>query len=123
MVFLFLFQGVNVRMSFHESLEKVSDFISHYQVHKAYDDDSFLQYAVEELFDHPSDSESHHKETHDNETPAHSHQQIFQVSVFVAPSNSLTINSVAIEQMKQYSHYSFQFNSRSLESLFQPPRV
>jgi len=122
MVFLFLFQGMNVSVDFHEQLEKLSNFVSHYQVHKAYDGDSFFQYALEELYDHPSDSDSHHTNSNEDNAPSHSHQQNCHISVFVAPSNSLAISSIAMEQVKQYSLYSFQFNSRFLESLFQPPR-
>jgi hypothetical protein len=123
MVVLFLFQGMNISVDFHEHLEKVSDFISHYQVHKAYDGDSFYQYVVEELFDHPSDGESHHTDSHEDNTPSHSHQQSCHVSVFVAPSNSVAIPSITAEQVKQHTYYNFHFNSRFLESLFQPPRA
>ena len=43
MSFLFLTQGMNINMDLCEKIEHLSNFISHYKVHKEYGGDSFLR--------------------------------------------------------------------------------
>jgi hypothetical protein len=122
MAFLFLLQGITSNMDMCDKMEHFAEFMEHYQVHKNYGGDSFFEYVVEELFDDQGD-ENHHKGAHENEAPAHSHHQCCHGSVFVAPSNSIVMKSITAEQVKQHTYYNFHFNSRFLESLFQPPRA
>lgn len=122
MSFLFLLQGITSTIDMCDKMEHFSDFMEHYQVHKDYDGDSFFEYVVEELFDDQGDKE-HHKGVHENEAPAHSHHQCCHASLFVMHSNSMVMKSITVEQAKQHTYYNFHFNSRFLESLFQPPRA
>ena len=123
MAFLFLLQGMSPNMELCEQLEKASNFISHYQIHKEYGGDSFYEYVVEELFSDDGDNKAHHDGSHEDKAPVHSHQQCCHPSVFIPTSNNIALKTFDLKVKKEYSYYSFQFNSRYLESLFQPPRA
>ena len=124
MALLFLLQGMTANVELCEQMEKFSHFISHYQMHKEYGGDSFYEYVVEEIFSDQGDNIDHHDGSHDDKNiPVHSHHQCCHPTVFVTPSNALAIKPLLYEERATYSHYSFQFNSRYLESLFQPPRA
>lgn len=123
MAFLFLLQGMSPNMELCEQLEKASNFISHYQIHKEYGGDSFYEYVVEELFSDDGDNNAHHDGSHEDKAPVHSHHQCCHPSVFIPTSNGIAIKVFDFKVKKKYSFYSFQFNSRYLESLFQPPRA
>ena len=123
MAFLFLIQGMASNMELCEQLEKFSSFISHYQIHKEYGGDSFYEYVVEEIFSDQGDNDAHHNESHEDKAPVHSHHQCCHPSVFIATSNGVAIKTFGYKEKNNYSFYSFQFNSRYLESLFQPPRA
>ncbi len=110
-------------MDLCEQLEKASNFISHYQIHKEYGGDSFYDYVTEEFFSNQEHSNAHHDGPHEDKTPVHSHHQCCHPSVFITTSSGVTFKAFIFKQKKQYANYSFQFNSRYLESLFQPPRV
>jgi hypothetical protein len=123
MSFLFLTQGMNINMNLCEKMEDFSNFISHYKVHKEYGGDSFYEYVVEELFSSDGDNKAHHNGSHEDHSPAHSHNQCYHPSVFITSSYGVTLKALATKTSNQYTYYSFKFNSRYLESLFQPPRV
>lgn len=123
MAILFLFQGATANMEICEQIEKFSHFLSHYQMHKEYGGDTFYEYVVEVVFNDESDNKDHHDGSHDDCAPVHSHHQCCYPTVFLTPSNALTIKPLLFEKRVTYSYYSFQFNSRYLESLFQPPRA
>jgi hypothetical protein len=123
MALLFLLQGMSPNMELCEQLEKFSNFISHYQIHKEYGGDSFYEYVVEEIFSDQGDDDTHHNGSHDDKVPVHSHHQCCHPSVFITTSNGVAFKTFDFKVKKEYSYYSFQFNSRYLESLFQPPRA
>ena len=123
MAFLFLTQGVFVNMDLCEQIDHFSDFISHYQVHKEYGGDSFSEYVVEKLFSEQGDSNAHHNDSHEENSPTHSHHQCYHSTVFLAPSHSVLLKTLVSDESTQNTYYPFQFNSRYLESLFQPPRA
>jgi hypothetical protein len=114
---------MSVNMDLCEQIERFSNFISHYQVHKEYGGDSFYEYAVEELFSKNGDIDAHHNGSHEDNTPIHSHNQCFHPSVFMTTSDSVVISTFIKKERKQHTYYQFQFNSRYLESLFQPPQA
>jgi hypothetical protein len=123
MAILFLIQGMNVNMNVCEQIEKISAFIAHYQDHKEYDGDSFYEYVVEDYFNDEGDKEGHHKGSDQDKIPSHTHHQCCHPVVFIAPSNLVVIKAIGFESSTKFDHFSFHFNSRFLESLFQPPRV
>jgi hypothetical protein len=123
MAILFLTQGISANMELCEQLEKISTFVSHYQIHKEYGGDSFYEYVVEELFSDQGDNDAHHNGSHEDNVPLHSQHQCCHSPVFIATSNGIALKKLDFRVNKQYSQYSFQYNSRFLESLFQPPRA
>lgn len=120
---LFLFQGMGTDMDMCEQLEKISNFITHYQEHKVYDGDSFFEFIVEDYFNDDGDKEGLHDGSEKDKVPNHTHHQCCHPVVFIANSNSIEIKAHWPESKSQFDHYTSQFNSRFLESLFQPPRV
>lgn len=123
MSFIFLLQGVSMDMDLCEKIEELSAFITHYQDHKEYDGDSFFEYVVEDYFNDYGDKEGHHNGSEHDKVPSHSNHQCCHPIVFVTPSNSVAIKSIRFEGNTQFDQYTSQFNSRFLESLFQPPWV
>ncbi|MEB8328379.1 hypothetical protein OO009_03355 [Flavobacteriaceae bacterium KMM 6897] len=123
MTFIFLFQGISLDMDLCKQIEQISHFISHYQDHKDFDGDSFLEYVGEEYFSDGHEEEEHHNDANQNQSPSHSHHQCCNPLVFIKPTNVVALNFLSFEEKRQVSSYTAQFNSRFLESLFQPPRV
>ena len=123
MSFMLLLQGVAMDMDLCDKIEKVSTFIEHYQDHKEFDGDSLFEYVVEDYFNNDGDKQGHHDDSSHDEVPSHSQHQCCHPIVFVSTSNSVAIKSIRFEGNIQFDHYTLPFNSRFLESLFQPPRA
>ncbi|RAJ24494.1 hypothetical protein LX77_02048 [Gelidibacter algens] len=122
MSFLFLFQGISQDVDLCEPIQKISNFITHYQDHKIYGD-SFFDYVVEDYVDNDAKNEGHHNNQDKENMPVHAHQQCCHPLVFIIEANSILLDRLKIEEGKQFNSYTFQLNSRYLESLFQPPRA
>ncbi|MGV8814728.1 MAG: hypothetical protein ACOH2D_11530 [Gelidibacter sp.] len=122
MSFIFLFQGISQDMDLCEPIQKISNFISHYQDHKVYGD-SFFEYVVEDYIDKDVKNEEHHKNKGSENMPVHSHHQCCHPVVFIIKTNSFLLDRLKFEEKKDFNYYTFQLNSRYLESLFQPPRA
>lgn len=123
MSFLFLFQGIAANMEVCEQIEEISHFIAHYQDHKQNEGYSFFEYVYEDYINDDGKPDNHHQDSdHDNE-PLHTSHQCCQHFVFFASFQPTLINDVSYEAQNQFNYYTFQLNSRYLESLFQPPRV
>ncbi len=123
MSFLFLFQGIAANMEVCEQIEELSHFVAHYQEHKEVDGYSFLEYVYEDYVDTDGTPEDHHQDSDHDNNPVHNSHQCCQHFVFFASIQPALINDVSFEAQNQFNHYTFQLNSRYLESLFQPPRV
>ena len=121
--FLFLTQGMNIGMDSSKQIEHFSNFIAHYQVHKEYGGDSFYEYVVEELFSDTGDIEAHHNGSHEDKLPIHSHTECSHASVYVIIADDFVMHTDSYSEKKQGIYYQFQFNSRYLETLFQPPQA
>lgn len=123
MSFLFLFQGMAANMEVCEQIEELSHFISHYQDHNEIDGYSFIKYVYNDYLSNGEHGEDHHQDSGDQNEPVHSNHQCCQHFVFFTTFQPSLINTVVSEKQGQFNYYSFQINSRYLESLFQPPRV
>lgn len=123
MSLLFLFQGMSANMGICEQIEKISCFVSHYQEHKEFDNYSFLEYVYEDYINDEGNSDDHHQDSEHDNAPVHSSHQCCQHFVFLDTFQTFLINSIPNEAKSQYNLYTFELNSRYLESLFQPPRV
>ena len=123
MSILFLFQGISVDVDFCGPIKEVSNIIAHYQDHKIYGD-SFLEYVVEDFVDNDAKNEGHHNNPDKKNVPVHSQLQCCHpLVIFIANNNIALINRLKFEDKEQFNLYTINFNSRYLESLFQPPRV
>lgn len=122
MSFLFLLQGMAANMEVCEQIEKFSDFIAHYQEHKSFDGDSFLEFVYEDYIVDNHDADGHHNSDEDN-TPMHSSHQCCQHFVFFTSFEQTLLNAFHYEEHSQFNYYTSNIDTRYLESLFQPPKV
>ena len=122
MSFLFFFQGISADMDIREQIEKISNFITHYQDHKVYGD-SFFEYVLEDYIDNDVNNEGHHNNSEKENVPVHSHHQCCHPVVFIANMSTAVFNLLKFEDKKQFNSYTFNFNSIYLESFLQPPQV
>jgi len=123
MSFLFLFQGMVANMEVCEQIEELTHFVAHYQEHKELDDYSFMEFVYEDYIIDDGTSNDHHKDSDHENAPKHTGHQCCQHFVFFASVQPTLMTAVPSEVQKQFNFYTFQLNSRSLESLFQPPKV
>lgn len=123
MSFLFFFQGISIDMVFCGPVKEISSIIAHYQDHKIYGD-SFLEYVVEDYIDNDAKNEGHHNNSDKENIPVHSHHQCCHpLALFIANNNTDPVNRLKFEDKELVNLYTVNFNSRCLESLFQPPQV
>lgn len=122
MSFLFFFQGISVDLDLCETFHRITSFITHYQDHKVYGD-SFFEYVVEDYLENNSKSEEHHNNSDNENLPVHSHHQCCHPVVFLVKINTTQTNRLKIEEKEQFHLRTVNFNSRYLESIFQPPQV
>jgi hypothetical protein len=106
-----------------EQIEEISHFIAHYQDHKEDDGYSFFEYVYEDYINDDGKMDNHHPDSGHENAPVHNNHQCCQHFVFFEPFLPTLITTVSPEAQNQYNHYTFQLNSRYLESLFQPPKV
>lgn len=123
MSFLFLFQGMVANMEVCEQIEKISDFISHYQEHKSFDGDSFFEFVYEDYIADIHNNDGHHQDSDHDNAPVHTSHQCCQHFVFFTSIETSSMNEFTSEEQVQFNSYRFNINSRYLESLFQPPKV
>lgn len=123
MSFLFLFQGIVANMEVCEQIEKISNFIDHFQQHKSFEGDSFFEFVYDDLIADSHKSDGHHNNSEDDSNPIHTSHQCCQHFVILTRFETTNLNHVFLEKQTQFNHYTFNFHSRFLESLFQPPQV
>lgn len=123
MSLLFLFQGTAANMEVCEQLEELSHFLSHYQDHKEDDGYSFVEYVYKDYIADDGTSEDHHQDSEHDDAPVHTSHQCCQHFVFFTPFQACKVEAVLAAKQQKSDYYTFQLNSRYLESLFQPPKV
>ena len=123
MSFLFFFQGMAANMEICEQIEEISHFIGHYQDHKENDGLSFFEYVYEDYINDDGKVDNHHPDSDHENIPVHTSHQCCQHFVFFAHFQPSLVDMVSPGAKNQYNYYTFQLNSRYLESLFQPPKV
>jgi len=122
MSFLFLFQGIAANMEVCKQIEKISDFIAHYQQHNSFNGDSFFEFVYEDLIADNHNSNDHHKNSEEDNTLIHSHQ-CCQHFMFFVPFEPSLLNVAPSEEQPLFNYYTFNIHPRYLESPFQPPKV
>jgi hypothetical protein len=119
---LFLFQGISADMDLCKPIQEISNFITHYQDHKIYGD-SFFEYVVEDYIDNDGTKTGHHNNPDKENMPVHSHHQCCRAVLFIANINTDLIDQLKFGEEKQFNLHFVNFNSRYLESSFEPPKI
>ncbi|WP_041779176.1 hypothetical protein [Belliella baltica] len=122
LVTLLFFQGISANFDVCEQILKISSFFTHYEEHKVYGD-SFYEYVIEDYVDKEANNSKHHNNTDNKDAPFHSHHAACHPIVFIANTDATLLKQSKLAEAKQFNLHSFSFNSRYLESLFQPPQV
>ncbi len=123
MSLVFLFQGIAANMEVCEQIEKISDFVSHYQEHKNFNGDSFFEFVYEDYITYSHNNDGHHQDSDHENLPDHTSHQCCHHFVFFTSIETSLINRFTTEEQNHFNFYTFNINSRYLESLFQPPKV
>ncbi len=123
MSFLFLFQGMAANMEVCEQIEKIAGFISHYQEHKSFDGDSFFGFIYEDYIADSHNNDGHHQDSDPENAPVHTSHQCCPHFIFFTSIETSLLSRVTSEEQNHFNFYTFNINSRYLESLFQPPKV
>ncbi len=123
MSLLFLFQGIAVNMEVCEQIEKISDFIAHYQEHKSFDGDSFFEFVYEDYISDSHNTDGQHNDSDHENVPVHTSHQCCQHFVFCTSIETSLMNGFTSKEQNHFNFYTSNINSRYLESLFQPPKV
>ena len=122
LVILLFFQGISANVDVCEQIHKISFFFTHYDDHKVYGD-SFYEYVVEDYVDKDVKNAKHHDNTERENVSFHSHHAHCHNEVFIANTDTTLLRQSKFAEEKQFNLHLLSFNSRFLESLFQPPRV
>jgi len=123
MSLVFLFQGISVNMETCEQIEKIANTIAHYQEHKQYDGDSFLDFVLKEYVNNDGSAEGHHKNSNHHETPlSHSHQCV-HIAYLISFQSPYFLEDSDYRKNARFDNYNAFFSPTYIDSLFQPPRV
>ncbi|PIB35452.1 hypothetical protein BFP72_08625 [Reichenbachiella sp. 5M10] len=118
---IFIIQGLVPNMDICCELEKLPTLMQHYEEHKAYDGDSFIEFLVEDYLS--DEEEGHHDDSQDSELPFHGQHQCPHAPLFCTVEQYFALTQVDALEISQYSMYSFSMVSAYAEAPFQPPKV
>lgn len=121
----FLLQSFVSEIDLCCDLEKIGDFICHYQDHNNEDGDNFYEFICEVYLTADGDphQDNNEKQSHED-TPCQNCSQC--THIYQAPSNfKLEDNDTprSINTSALIAEYRFSLNTSFLESPFQPPKV
>ncbi len=121
--FIFMLQAIMPNVDIGCEFQKITEIYDHYQEHKAFDGDSFLDFVLEDYINNDGSLPEHKTNSNHQESPYHNAHQSC-CSLFYFPTNQEpTLVVFDTTENMQYNHYKAFFSSAYLESLFQPPRV
>lgn len=122
--FLFLVKGLAPGMDLSCELQKLPNLFTHYEEHKACNDNSFLIFLVDDYLDFVGDSEQpHHDDTDHKDLPFHGNHQCCHASIFYAFDEHFSITAFEYAMRAEFAFYKQSHSSEFLDSLLQPPKV
>ena len=120
---LFLFQAVMPNIDMGCEFQKIGAMYSHYQEHKEFDGDSFLDFILEDYILDDDSSKKHHENSNHHEAPIHSSHQCGHITYFLSCQSQFVLENFNFSENLRFDNYNAFFSSAYLDTLFQPPRV
>ena len=102
-------------------LPKFPYLIAHFSQHQEEDNDSFLQFLMEDYIHHESDHNHHEDEDHDD-LPFHGSHACHHAPVAFTDNLNYSLLSFTLYMERGNGEYRFSFSSIYLEAPFQPPQ-
>lgn len=98
--------------------------MSHFQEHKACNDNSFLTFLVDDYINLDGDAEQpHHDDTDHENLPFHGSHQCCHASIFYASNERFSIMAFEYAIKAEFAYYEPSHSSEFLDSPLQPPQV
>lgn len=122
--FLFLMQAIGPNMDLCCELQKLPNLFDHYQEHKEFDGDSFLQFLAEDYLNDKGDAQGHHDDSDHDDLPFHGQHQCCHPSIFiVAMMGRMEMGTRHFSAGTKASLYTFSISTGYSDTPFQPPQV
>lgn len=118
-----MFQAVMPNIDMGCGFEKIAVMYSHYQEHKLYDGDSFLDFVLEDYILDNHSSKEHHENSNHHEAPIHSSHQCSHITYFITSQFQYVLEDFNYSENLRFDNYKVFFSSAYLDTLFQPPQV
>ncbi|WP_308992077.1 hypothetical protein QLS71_017500 [Mariniflexile litorale] len=121
---LFMFQAIMPNIDMGCEFQKIAAIYSHYQEHKTFDGDTFLDFVLEDYILNDGSSKEHHENSNHHEAPLHnSHQCCSHVTFFFPQQSQFILEPFRHKENLKFDYYKVFLSSTYLDTLFQPPRV
>jgi len=103
-------------------LPKLPNLITHYAEHQREDDDTFLQFLMEDYFDTDS-AKNHHDEPGQEDLPFHSTHQCSHAHGYFSVVTKINLTPTNKNTEKPSANYKMGFSSPYPDTILQPPQV
>ena len=121
--FLLLMQAMVPNMDLCCELQKLPNLFDHYEEHKEFDGDSFLQFLTEDYLNDKGDAQGHHDDSDHDDLPFHGQHQCAHGYVFIASLlDRIEMGTIHFSTQTKASLYTFSISSEYLDTPFQPPQ-
>lgn len=104
-------------------LQKLPNLVEHYKEHKKCNDDSILEFVVNDYINFDGLADNHEDDSDHKELPFHGNHQCSHGSIYYSVIQSIEVSSVGFQAENQFGHYTFYLSSKYPDSPFQPPKV
>ena len=120
---LFMFQAVMPNIDMGCEFQKIAAIYSHYQEHRVFDGDTFLEFILEDYILNDGSSKEHHENSNHHEAPFHNSHQCSHVAFFFLQQSQFILEPLTYKGNLKFDDYKVSLTSTYLDTLFQPPQV
>lgn len=103
-------------------LPKLPNLIRHFYEHRAFDNDSFLEFLAEDYFEGTGDEHGHHEDDNHDNLPFHGNHHCGHIFVFVTPVLIQQLKSPSFSTVSNFCIYLAPTSTAYPDSPFQPPK-
>jgi len=118
-----MFQAIMPNIDMGCEFQKIASIYAHYQEHKEFDGDSFLDFVLEDYINNDGSAKEHHENSNHHEAPIHNSHQCCHVTFFFNQQFHIALEAFNYSENLKFDNYRAFFSSTYLDTLFQPPQV
>tara|TARA_R110001592_G_scaffold3510_5_gene19601 strand:- start:220 stop:576 length:357 start_codon:yes stop_codon:yes gene_type:complete len=118
-----MFQAIMPNIDMGCEFQKIAAIYSHYQEHKTFDDDTLLDFVLEDYILNDGSSKEHHENSNHHEAPVQNSHQCSHVTCYFVQQSHFILESVNFKETLKFKYYIASLSSAYLDTLFQPPQV